>query len=554
MLRWPAAAATRLRSTGARTPLRVRLIAVLLSLVAVALTVSGVAAATTLRSYLIGRVDAQLRDAEPAVTQRGLNGVVQASPGDHGAGGPGSPNEHDSASGPQGLPSNYVVEVTDASGAPVYGPTSALVNTSQPLPSLPHAAVPAGATTRAFTVPALSGGTQWRVLSAPVTLTDGKTGALLIAQSLSDVQNTVNRLVLLLSVIGGVTVVALGGVGYVIVRRSMRTLLEVERSAARIAGGDLSHRVPPLADPRTEVGGLSVALNTMLGQIETAFAQRAASAEAARGSEQRMRRFVADASHELRTPLTTIRGFAELYRQGAVPDGDEVRRLMIRIEDEAKRMGLLVEDLLTLARLDQQRPLAQAPVDMLAVARDVVTNARAVDRTRTIGLEVGATDPPPVVIGDEPRLRQVLSNLVTNALQHTPAGTPVTVRISTVRISTVRISTRPSDEAQATVRVAVQDAGPGMAPQDASRVFERFYRADASRARNAGGTGLGLSIVAALVAVHGGRVSVETAPGAGATFLIELPVADEHGNAVGRTGNVQTPGRADLGPSAIKES
>jgi two-component system OmpR family sensor kinase len=235
---------------------------------------------------------------------------------------------------------------------------------------------------------------------------------------------------------------------------------------------------------------------------------------AARESERRMRRFVADASHELRTPLTSIRGFAELYRQGAARDELELSRLMRRIEDEAKRMGVLVEDLLLLARLDQERPLAQAPVDLLALVTDAVHDARAVAPDRPISLAVGRTDPPPVVIGDEARLRQVLGNLVTNALKHTPDATPVTVRLGT-----------ESDAGRPCVVLEVADEGPGMSTEVAAHVFERFYRADKAR-RSDGSTGLGLAIVAALVAGHAGQISVETAPGLGARFRVELPAVD----------------------------
>jgi two-component system OmpR family sensor kinase len=292
----------------------------------------------------------------------------------------------------------------------------------------------------------------------------------------------------------------------------------------------------------------------MLGEVETAFAERAASEQAARiseahmrqsesaarRSEERMRRFVADASHELRTPLTSIRGFAELYRQGAVTDPADVGRLMRRIEDEAKRMGLLVDDLLLLARLDQERPLARAPVDLLALARDAVHDARATDPERAITLQVGPTDPPPVVIGDEARLRQVLANLVGNALKHTSSGTPVTVRVAVE-------AQHPGPRAAV---LAVADEGPGMSVEDAARVFERFFRADAARDRRDGSTGLGLAIVAALVAGHGGTVDLETAPGAGACFRITLPLAPaDHVSTVGvptaehaLTGNLQLAG------------
>jgi two-component system OmpR family sensor kinase len=250
---------------------------------------------------------------------------------------------------------------------------------------------------------------------------------------------------------------------------------------------------------------LSVTFNAMLGRIESAFAATAASEESARHSEEKMRRFVADAGHELRTPLTTIRGFAELYRQGASTD---TGMLMERIEREARRMGLLVEDLLMLARLDEQRPLDRSPVDLLAVAADAVHNARAVAPERTVTLDIIDGPGTPEVLGDDARLRQVLSNLVTNALTHTPPDADVTVRVGTADTDAV---------------LEVADTGPGLDPDDRERVFERFYRADASRTRASGGSGLGLSIVAALVAAHGGKVEVESEQGIGSTFRVRIP-------------------------------
>ena len=273
-----------------------------------------------------------------------------------------------------------------------------------------------------------------------------------------------------------------------------RPLSEVEQTAAAIAAGQLDRRVPE-RDPRTEVGRLSLALNGMLAQIQQAMASSESSAEKARGSEDRMRRFITDASHELRTPLTTIRGFAELYRQGAARD---VAMLLSRIESEASRMGLLVDDLLLLARLDVQRPLEHHRVDLLALASDAVHDGQAIDPKRTITMEVLDGPGTPEVLGDEPRIRQVLSNLVANALQHTPDSAEITVRVGT-------------DGDDAVLEVA--DKGPGMSQQDASRVFERFYRTDSSRARASGGTGLGLSIVDSLVRAHGGVVDVTTALG-----------------------------------------
>jgi two-component system OmpR family sensor kinase len=282
--------------------------------------------------------------------------------------------------------------------------------------------------------------------------------------------------------------------------------VEIEETAETIAAGDLSRRVPDRDGP-SEVARLGRSLNGMLTQIESAFHARATSEAAARGSEERMRRFVADAGHELRTPLTSIRGFAELYRQEGAAD-EKAAPLLRRIEDAASRMGLLVDDLLLLAHMDQQRPLDFRPVDLLSLGADAVLDARALAPEREIDLiRLDAADGPVVVTGDEVRLRQVVGNLVSNALTHTPDKTPFRVGVGRT-------------ERGATLEVA--DDGPGLPADQAERVFERFYRADKSRSRAHGGSGLGLSIVAALVHAHGGLVELETAPGKGATFRILL--------------------------------
>ena len=299
--------------------------------------------------------------------------------------------------------------------------------------------------------------------------------------------------------IGVVVLFVLGVAGYVVVHRSLRPLVEVEQTAAAIAAGELDRRVPE-RDPRTEVGRCRWRSTECSRRFRRAVASSEASAEQARTSEDRMRRFITDASHELRTPLTTIRGFAELYRQGAASD---IELLMSRIESESRRMGLLVEDLLLLARLDAQRPLERRRVDLLALATDAVHDARSIAPKRAITMEVFDGPGTPEVLGDEARLRQVLGNLVANALQHTPESAGIAVRVGT-------------DDDNAMLEVC--DKGPGMSQEDAHRVFERFYRADSSRARASGGTGLGLSIVDSLVYAHGGTVTVTTAPGQGCRF------------------------------------
>jgi two-component system OmpR family sensor kinase len=271
-------------------------------------------------------------------------------------------------------------------------------------------------------------------------------------------------------------------------------------TAGAIAGGDLGRRVPE-ARAGTEAGDLGVALNGMLARIEEAFDQRTA-------SEARLRRFIADASHELRTPITTVRGYAELYRAGALQERAELDEAMRRTQQEAERMGSLVEDLLHLARLDQGRPVERQAVDLAPLAADAVLDAQAAAPERDVAVDA---DGPAVVLGEEGPLRQVLANLVGNALVHAP-DSPVRVRVRT--------------EGGAAV-LEVADQGPGMAPTDAARAFERFYRADASRQRHRGGSGLGLAIVEATVRAHGGEVGIVTAPGEGTTVRVTLPL-DPH--------------------------
>jgi two-component system OmpR family sensor kinase len=307
-------------------------------------------------------------------------------------------------------------------------------------------------------------------------------------------------------VVIGVTVVGVGALaGRWGVRRSLRPLRQIEDTAAAIAAGDLTRRVPD-APAGTEVGRLSAALNTMLSQIEQAFAVRAA-------SEERMRRFVADASHELRTPLATIRGYGELYRMGALTDPEDLPRTMRRIEDSATRMGTLVQDLLHLARLGEGRPLAQDDVDLSVLVADAGADLRALDPTRPVRLVPltdGGTTAGAITVGDESRLRQVLANLVGNVVQHTPAASPVELAVGREDGSAV---------------LEVRDHGPGISPEHASRVFERFYRVDQARGRDSGGAGLGMAIVAAIVGAHQGHVQLGPTPGGGTTIRIALPAA-----------------------------
>lgn len=462
-------------------PLRVGLVAATLVLVACGLAVSGIAVTSILRHSLINRVDQNLEDASRGWAQA----PRRFSP---------VPREGPNVDRP---PTNFYVRSIGRDGR-----TWTVVNDRNAEPAIPENNDVGAEPTTVGSVD--NSGVQWRAVSVR-----GPLGRLItVAYDLSDVQHTVRSLVWLQVGIGAAVLLVIGIAGYAVVHRSLRPLIEVEQIAAAIAGGQLDRRIPE-RDPRTEVGRLSLALNGMLARLQQAVASSESSAEQARTSEERMRRFITDASHELRTPLTTIRGFAELYRQGAARD---VEMLMSRIESESRRIGLLVDDLLLLARLDAQRPLDQHRVDLLALASDAVHDAQAIAPKRKIAMDVLDGPGTPEVLGDEARLRQVLSNLMANALQHTPESADITVRVGT-------------DGDNAVLEVA--DQGPGMSQEDAARVFERFYRTDSSRARASGGTGLGLSIVDSLVHAHGGTVSVTTAPGEGCRFRVSLPrVAD----------------------------
>jgi two-component system, OmpR family, sensor kinase len=347
-----------------------------------------------------------------------------------------------------------------------------------------------------FTAAAADGEGRYRVRASIDPGSNGYT--LIVATSLSSVDSTLHRLVFVellvtLAVLGGVAVLGLW-----VIRIGLRPLTEIGETAATIAAGDLSHRVAR-EDDRTEVGRLGRALNAMLAQIESAFNAREA-------SERKLRRFVADASHELRTPLAAVRAYAELFSRGAAERPADLERSMAGITRESERMSLLVEDLLLLARLDEGRPLAREPVEFADVVAESVETARMLEPERAIG----CTLEPATVIGDRERLRQVVDNLLSNVRAH--AGSTASVEVTLTHVGE-------------TARLTVSDTGPGLTDEQAEHVFERFYRADSSRARSAGGAGLGLSIVSAVTEAHSGRATAIALPGGGAAFTVELPVA-----------------------------
>jgi two-component system, OmpR family, sensor kinase len=461
--------------------LRARLLVGVLVVTALAMAALGFAVFSSIDHYLTQRVDSDLqRSAAPSVSavERGI--VFQA------------PRPDD----PQFFQSRYFNEVLDASGRSARRVPAVVGTSALPVPDLSDVTLTGTPGSRYFTTDSVEGSPSYRVLVN--TVDNGAT--VIEATPLTDVQATLSHLVTVeviasLLVLGALTILVIW-----VVRRGLHPLGDVVHAADAVADGDLSHRVP-VPNPRTEVGHLGVAFNTMVDRIEASFAERDE-------SEQRLRRFVADASHELRTPLTSIRGYSELFRRGAADEPEQLALAMRRIEDEASRMSVLVDDLLLLARLDQGRPLEQEPVELGALTADAVADARAVEPDRPITLtKPGA---PVVVTGDDVRLHQVVANLLANARVHTPEGTPVDVRIGV-------------DGHDAVLEVA--DHGPGLTPEAAAHVFERFYRVDSARTRRSGGAGLGLAIVAAVVNAHGGRVSTRSAPGDGATFVVHLPLA-----------------------------
>ncbi len=472
------------------TPLRLRLTALLVALMTAAMVVTGVIATYQLRSFLLQQQDAELMAAK---TELVASVVHQQNPSRH----PAAPayvptgtyvvrlRHHD------GTTQDFLAHTKHAPDWPDLRPNSPKVRSGEP-----------------FTVGSVGDGSEWRVVAGRIPDSDGTYA---VAVSLHRVDDIVERLILVIAAAEGLLLIAVAVLGWFLVRRAMRPLHEIQDTARTIAAGDLTRRIP-VRSSRDEVGSLSQSLNSMLSRIEDSF-------EVRRASEQRMRRFVSDASHELRTPLATVRGYAELYRQGAVSRPEDIASAMRRIEDESTRMAVMVDDLLLLTRLEHHQldskekdstPFTE--VDLTVLAADAVQDATALDHSRPIrllGLD-GRVGPTPVM-GDEAALRQVLTNLMANAIRYTPAHSPIELIVGI-------------QDGQAQLRV--RDHGPGIPKELRQRIFERFYRADASRNSSQGGSGLGLSIVTAIVEAHHGNVDLEDTPGGGATFVLTLPTRD----------------------------
>jgi two-component system, OmpR family, sensor kinase len=473
--------------------LRSRLLGGVLVMTAVGLLAAGGGTYLALRSFLLGRVDQQLM-ATRASVGRGLRQSTSST--------------IDTTTLDRVAPPIAFVEVRDAAGRVVATHAPSSLSGSSPAPRLPAALHPppasqAGVPSRAgalqFDAGAVSGGGRYRVL---VSSLPAPGGVLVVAVSLDDVDSTLRRLLHVELLIAAGLLALLTCATFWLLRSGLRPLERISEVAGGIAQGDLDVRVSP-AEDRTEIGRLGLALNGMLERLEDAFARRDR-------SEAQLRRFVSSASHELRTPLTSIRGYAALLRRGAKHDPEVLDTSIARIESEATRMGGLIDDLLLLARLDEQRPLARASTDLAVIARDAAEDARAREPGRPVTVEA---DGPVSVIGDQQRLRQILDNLLENARVHTPARAPVAIEVGVRDGMAV---------------LAVTDTGPGIDPEQAPHLFERFYRGtppgSGDAAPRTDGSGLGLAIVKTIAEAHGGAATVSSRPGQGARFEITLPL------------------------------
>jgi two-component system OmpR family sensor kinase len=520
----------RILTVWARASLRSRVLLLATALLAAGFTTFSLVTGNALRTYLEDRADTQLRAAAqvfallpPGIAESGAERTPPAGLGDFSTEVLGNP----------------VIAYVRADGTST-GSIDSLAgkrsgsSRGPRLPKLDSEAVTARGG-RPFTVDSSQGEGRWRMIAVPRTgngaalstlgsALPGDGGSVVVATSMDQVDATVDRMWRIYETTGLALLGLLVAAGWFAMRSGLKPLSRIERTAAEIAHGDLTRRVPALAGPNTEVGRLATALNGMLGQIEAAFAARAE-------SEARMSRFVADAGHELRTPLAGIKGLTDLYRMGALPEREDIDATMARIARESERLTRLVEDMLLLARLDEQSlrtaggdpgqgagspdpfPLGLdcAPMDLRTLAADALHDVRALDAVRPVTLTGPNGDGPPAAapaLADESRLRQVVTNLIGNAIRHTPPGTPIRIGVGTDGGDTV---------------LEVADEGPGLTEEQAHRIFERFYRADTSRTRATGGAGLGLAIVQSLVTAHAGHVEVRSAPGRGATFRVLLP-------------------------------
>jgi len=478
-----------MKSPFANSSLRNRLTVGVLVLSAIGFIGAGVGAQALLKNYLINQVDEQLLSVVGGTADRlDQAGIARDDDGD-GRG----PQAARATTPLNRVPTSISVTVLDPFGNLVGGIGGDL-NSNQVTEYvkglLPGQVAAFGS--KPFTIEAP--GADFRVAT---TVLPSSLGSVIVAQSLSDFDKTTRQIGIVFLIIGGLVLLFIAFASRQVIKLSMKPLEKIEATAEKIAAGDLSARLENF-EPDTEVGRLSTSLNQMLSRIEESFAARTE-------SESKLRRFVADASHELRTPLTSIRGFAELHRQGAVPEGEKTKELISRIEKESMRMGSLVEDLLMLARIDQSREIVMADVDLSTLIKEAVTSAQVAGPEHPITSDI-AHDVH--TQGDSDKIYQVVTNLLANARAHTPAGTAI------------HVATYSADDG---TYVTVADKGPGLSAEDQQHIFERFYRVDTSRQRSSSdGSGLGLSIVDEVMKAHGGSVSVSSEPGNGATFTLHF--------------------------------
>ncbi len=476
-----------LRVDWANSSLRNRLTIGVLVLSAIGFVGAGVGSQALLRNYLINQVDAQLLSVVGGVAERlDRAGIADDTDQDN-------QRSAQSITPLNRVPTSTSVTVLDPFGnliGGIGGDFNSNKITDYVKGLLPGQVAAYGS--KPFTIEAP--GSDFRVAT---TVLPSSLGSVIVAQSLADFDKTTRQIGSVFLIIGSLVLLFIAIASRQVVKVGMRPLKKIEETAEKIAAGDLSARLENF-EPDTEVGRLSTSLNTMLSRIEEAF-------DARKQSEDKLRRFVADASHELRTPLTAIRGFAELHRQGAVPDGEKTNELISRIEKESMRMGYLVEDLLMLARMDQARELVVTDVDLSSLLQEAVTSAQVAgpDHVITSNISAGV-----MTKGDADKIYQVVTNLLANARAHTPAGTAITVSAFKEGVDSF---------------VTIADNGPGLSAEDQARIFERFYRVDASRQRNSkDGSGLGLSIVDAVMRAHGGDVTVASELGKGAAFTLHF--------------------------------
>jgi two-component system OmpR family sensor kinase len=456
--------------------LRTRLLLAMGALLALALIVSGAAVVGLTRASLVADLDHDLLTAQ-------FSDVL-----------PGPPQQND----PTGR--RFALLLYNSNGESVQALPSGFASAPDPLPEVAingDAALPIGTIVER---PAVDNSLNYRVVALR-----GRQGAYaVLGAPMRSLDGTMSALIRTLVLVGLFVLGLLLVIGWLLIRRNLQPLERMTATAGRISSGDLSQRVG-VPDDGSEMGKLGHAFDGMLDQIESAFASQQHALRAKEASEGMLRQFVADASHELRTPLTTVRGYADLHRAGGLEQPAELDQAMDRIGSESKRMSVLVDDLLLLARLDQGRPLRQDPVALTELVDDALRDIRAVEPARPVS---AALAPDVRVTGDEDRLRQLVGNLLANVRVHTPADSPVEVELA-------------SDAESVELKVA--DHGPGIEPEHVEHVFDRFYRADAGRTRDRGGSGLGLAIAASIAAAHGGSLEHAATPGGGATFTLTLP-------------------------------